>query len=276
MKKWLLSIYLLLTCISQSQAKEYGYVLPGLPSGFFSNFCCVLGFLNAYENKGGMVVDFKNQGLFYEADLGPNWWTYYFEPINVRGKKKCTYKKLMPFEIMSLGIYTYTKMSRERGHDLIAKYIKVKAEIQDKVECFAAQNFQEDYLIGVHYRGTDKSVEAPRVTYEDLFSAIRKALPPLLPYKIFVATDETALIDAITREFAEKVIYAEALRSSSNEAVHFAKGGSPYQKGEEVLIDCLLLSRCNLLIRTASNVSTCAGFFNPQLPIVNLNRLYFE
>jgi hypothetical protein len=51
-------------------------------------------------------------------------------------------------------------------------------------------------------------------------------------------------------------------------------GASNYKKGEGALIDCLLLSRCNTLIRTTSFLSAWASIFNPKLPIVLVNRPY--
>jgi hypothetical protein len=51
-------------------------------------------------------------------------------------------------------------------------------------------------------------------------------------------------------------------------------GEGNYRKGEEALINCLLLSRCSALIRTTSFLSAWASIFNPALPIVLLNAPY--
>jgi hypothetical protein len=37
-------------------------------------------------------------------------------------------------------------------------------------------------------------------------------------------------------------------------------------------VNALLLSRCTALIRTASRLSAWSSVFNPQLPVVMLNR----
>jgi hypothetical protein len=49
-------------------------------------------------------------------------------------------------------------------------------------------------------------------------------------------------------------------------------GEGNYRKGEEALINCLLLSRCCALIRTTSFLSAWASIFNPALPIVFAER----
>jgi hypothetical protein len=51
-------------------------------------------------------------------------------------------------------------------------------------------------------------------------------------------------------------------------------GEGNYRKGQEALINCLLLSRCSTLIRTTSFLSAWASIFNPGLPIVLLNEPY--
>ena len=49
---------------------------------------------------------------------------------------------------------------------------------------------------------------------------------------------------------------------------------TPFQKGEDAVLDCLLLSRCQVLIRTASNLSQCSALINPDVPEIALNRGY--
>ena len=46
------------------------------------------------------------------------------------------------------------------------------------------------------------------------------------------------------------------------------------EHGEEVLIECLLLSKTNHLICTDSNVSAAALYMNPNMTTTYLNRKY--
>ena len=41
---------------------------------------------------------------------------------------------------------------------------------------------------------------------------------------------------------------------------------------ENALIDCILLSKTDLLIRTSSNFSLASTFFNPKLPVIELSK----
>jgi len=66
--------------------------------------------------------------------------------------------------------------------------------------------------------------------------------------------------------------YQDAIRSVNGKALHVDPAHSPYRVGREALIDCVLLSRTDMLIRTSSNLSLCSTFFNSDLPVQELNR----
>ena len=65
-------------------------------SGFFSEFCAVVGALAHYEAHtaiyAGLQVDFADEGLYYEAAAGPNWWEFYFEPAHTQANVACPVK----------------------------------------------------------------------------------------------------------------------------------------------------------------------------------------
>ena len=45
----------------------------------------ILSLLSAYERKSidKLKIDFEDKGVFYEESRGPNWWNYYFEPLDL-------------------------------------------------------------------------------------------------------------------------------------------------------------------------------------------------
>jgi hypothetical protein len=83
---------------------------------------------------------------------------------------------------------------------------------------------------------------------EEVFLEIEKAARRRTKYKLFVATDEQAFLDAISTRYKGKVIYLDAIRSTNGKAVHASRKNA-YRKGEEALLDCVLLSKTNLLIQ---------------------------
>lgn len=248
--------------------------------GMFATANQVLGQLYMIETGQlphvlGLTVDFGIHGLYYDANSGPNWWTYYFEPINVgeRGIGKLVY----PNQGQYLEGWRQRRLiPREKAAQIIKKYIRIKPHVQEKIDAFVYQHFLDCYTIGIHYRGTDKAKEAPRIAFETVFEEIEKYIPQEKQYVIFVATDEVDFVEQAKERFPNRVVALDALRSySGGLGVHFANKNN-YTIGEEALIDACLLSKCDLLIRTSSNLSLWSTYFNPDLPVVLLNQRYMR
>lgn len=244
--------------------------------GMFSVFCSIAGFLDMYD-KGqfaGLEVNFEEKGLYYDPSHGPNWWDYYCEPIRLGSRKRAEVRKFSEMEIGEKAAHTEFTLPKERVHELIQKYIKVKAHIQAKVDSFVEKHFKGRFVIGIHYRGTDKYTEAPRAAYHKVDNFIRECLKEGKGKKpaIFVATDEQQFLDHIIDMFPDRVFYMDAERSSNGAPVHLFSTISPYLKGEQALVDMLLLSRTTVLIRTSSNLSLWSTYFSPNLKVLEVNH----
>jgi hypothetical protein len=253
---------------------------PGEKSGLFSVFTTVLGFLEFYDQKkcAGIKIDFSDKSIYYDPSRGSNWWGYYFETEEFEIVPDAVVRDVPRKLKRAFTRKGYAGITRHEAFSLIQKYIKIKPQIEAKINFFAREYFGNSNVIGVHYRGTDKRSEAPRVPYKKVYETIQTVINSLSSddYKIFVATDEKAFLDDILVRFPGRVIYTNSLRSSDGAPVHKETYKNCYKMGEDAVLDCLLLSKCGILIRTASNLSTCAGYFNPGLPIIDLNFLYVE
>lgn len=242
--------------------------------GFFASFQSLIGGLNFYEKQqyAGCRVEFT-WGLYLNPKLGPNWWEYYFEPINIGSEENAF---LIRFDSTQKYYWAYdaiSTISRERASELIQRYIHVKPVIQKKIDSFVQENFGNYFIIGVHYRGTDKSSEAPRVSYSSVYKAILRVITTVSSerdYKLFIASDEQDFINYMKRNFGERICCLDAIRSSDGYPIHFNQT-DPYRQGEESIMDCILLSKTNFLVRTQSNVSASAANFNPDLEVISLN-----
>ncbi len=166
----------------------------------------------------------------------------------------------------------FKQMTREQGHALCAKYVQLKPALEQKVREYTEKNFKDFFVVGVHFRGTDKRREAKRMPFAQVFREIHAAIAKLSSdrYKIFVATDEQQFLDEIQAEFKDRILYIDAKRSTDGKAVHFAEKDQ-YKIGEQALMDCLLLAHTSFLVRTVSNLSFCTLYFNPTLPFVTVN-----
>jgi hypothetical protein len=252
-------------------------------SGMFSLFFDVL--YASWEWDNGLLdsftVDFHKQGLYFEEKYGDNWWEYYCEPIRlgsptgeVRLVEYGSYKHRAPWaEWIGSGI------PRKNAYDLVEKYIHPKQHIIEKVDSFYNEHLLGKHVIAIHYRGTDKISEAPRADYKNISDQVEQSIRKLEKYKnikIFIATDEQDFIDYATSLWGDRICYRDAIRSTDKRPVHTNKANSPYQLGEDAMIDMLLLSRSDLLIRTSSNLSLWSTFFNPYMGLIEITKRYWQ
>ena len=244
-------------------------------SGLFSEVASVLGFLDHFEHwrraYDGVTIDFS-RGLYFDPAVGPDWWRYYFEPVAIGNSSTPITPVDQAFHDLCAN-RVERHMSRERGAALIARYIAPAAKVREIADGFARRHWAGSGAIGVHYRGTDKSVDAPRVDYHEVEQRVRQRLREAGPSsKVFVATDEQDFIEFMRERFQGTVTYQEMFRSKDGRAIDVVNPDGNYLKGLHAVVDCLLLSRTTFLVRTASNLSLIATFMNVDLPVVMLNR----
>jgi hypothetical protein len=163
-------------------------------------------------------------------------------------------------------------------HGLVDRFIRIKPAILDKVDAFYDDRFRGRRVIGIHIRGGEHNIEiegwhrmarAPESLYAreiDLY------LRSKADADIFVATDNTKTLEFFRQRYGDRIICYDSQRSSSGRAPHCETTG--YEIGEEVLIDGLLLSRCDYLVHGISSVPNGALAFNPDLPRVDVYEKY--
>ncbi len=265
---------------SMTLPEAYKLTHPLYNPGLFSVFNTVLGVLDYYETSPtceGLEVDFGDQGLFYDSAHGANWWEYYFEPVRLKKKDGVEFAEKFPtYKKINFSITAQFMMSRERGNELIQKYVHLKPHVQKKLDSFVEQHFKNNTIIGVHYRGTDKKSEAPTLSYEEVATTIKREMESGQYTKIFIATDDENFVTFMREKFPEKIICLDAIRSCNGTPVHYPSSQDMYKKGEDAVIDCLLLVRCSKLYKMASNLSDTSVKFNPNMPVINLNISYSE
>ena len=159
--------------------------------------------------------------------------------------------------------HLYDKKFRKWVYDnLIAPFIKIKLPIKNKISDFYAKNIKNKKTIGIHLRGNHLGKEVLPIDLSFIFAEANKYAGKNIQF--FITTDQEPLLEKAKKELKGKVIYYPCER--------FEKTTSPYpgvkhspQLGENVLIETVLLSYCDHLIHTLSNVSTAVLYFNPAL-----------
>lgn len=252
--------------------------------GFFAqlNWCLyIYAHCERFKLKPSVFLD----SPFYTRSQGENWIEYYFDELQLTDADralihsgKVRYSYVSSIEQMGLPGDYGKKMTLEHANFLLRKYLRVKRDIQDHVAAFADENFAGRTVLGVHCRGTDKKSEAEPVSYEYVARAVRNYLDANEQVDtLFVASDEEAFIEWMSAEFrhVNVTFHDDVERSRTGDAIHtHVRRGDNYIKGKEALVNSLLLSRCDALIRTASFLSAWSSVFNPSLPVIMLNRPY--
>jgi hypothetical protein len=253
-------------------------IIPSNGNGFFSN---IRGTISAmYECDVKNITPYVDWGssIYKDPKRGNNVWEYYFEQIgdsNTKEKVKVPQNREWKRE----------SYARERMNSMIKKYVKIKQPILDKIDDFWTSNVNEDdNVLGVHLRMTDKfnctshgePATGKPVNVDVYIDHIKKYMEKEGDnVKIFLATDSIDSIDKMVSTFGDKLFYREdVIRSTGSKSVHHDLKGNNYKKGIDVLIDSLLLSKCNFLFKGISNVALGALFFNENLEQFNLNQYH--
>jgi hypothetical protein len=120
--------------------------------------------------------------------------------------------------------------------------------------------------LGLHYRGTDKSLEADQtnpVSHNDMLTLTNDYLRthPEID-TLFIATDESSLVEKMEESFLDKLVL-----NTGEVTLFWDNSNEPAnpKKGDHAMLDCLLLSRCHSLIKCQSALSGFSKVLNPRL-----------
>lgn len=255
------------------------YVIGCWPAGIGAVFHQMLTSIYYCDKTNQIPVIFWEKDSLYYTPKGfnneKNVWNYYFEPISSLSYKKGDKIHRLP----PIGIdfhFDYHKLSEEyrmKAYEIIKKYIRPNFVVQSKIDHFYDKHLANKKTIGIHLRGTDKiKEEKPVLPSKMVEEALKYANSDT---QFFIATDEKKILDElIVLLSGRNVVYYDCARSKNGAPLHIdCKDKSRYpiaQNGEDVVVEMMLLSKCNILLHTLSNVSAIPLYFNPYLEHVTL------
>ena len=253
--------------------------------GFFSNFLAVLNNLHWCEKTNQIpIVYWPKEGIYYDPRgcngiISDNIWDYYFYPVSDMAYSWPDKINFAPFPPDNFCVATHPNTSvpypdkflRNYMHGLIARYIKIKEPTQNKIENFYKNNIKGKRTVSIHIRGTDKFTEVRPIPLDQIFAVANK----YVPCQFFIATDDELILNEAKKKLKGNVIHYNSCRVNRVAGVHNSPpcpGKTRAYLGEEALIDCILLGRCDLLIHTWSNLSIASLLFNPELEHIHLGK----
>jgi hypothetical protein len=161
---------------------------------------------------------------------------------------------------------------RRQINNTINKYLKPSSYIQGIVDNFVKKNFKP-LMLGVHFRGTD-------FEYNDIdsFTSMISMLLEQNNYsKLYIASDNQEAIKLLSDIFPNSCFYNTTYRAelinSTLPAFYIFSGEDMIKQGQSVLIESILLSKCDGIICVNSAVAKFSTCLNPEMPIHLVTRL---
>lgn len=163
----------------------------------------------------------------------------------------------------------------ERANRLFLSHFAPNAELTAHVDIICAAKSIGRHTIGVHFRGTDKALEAPRVKWD----LVKRALDARLSdfSNVLLASDEPEFLEHMYAVYGRDKLVdldcAHIFRGST--PAHLSDVDGP-EKAREAFVTMLALARCGLLIRGASHLSAWSKILNPSLEVIMLERPFSD
>lgn len=237
---------------------------PAQGGDIFYTLFTILSALDQYDRNqiSSLEIDFSQGGFNYSPELGDNWWTYYFKD-NVWGTSQVNIKRIPDYQKYIMYLQARFDMPTERLHALYKKYITIHDAITNAANYTSQYYFKDHPVIGIYYHAGSNAPE------EMLFKTIKQQCKQHKTARIFLVTSDYQISMHLKAKYGSRLICSPyTLYKSPDESLaSFSKG---------LLINCLLLAKCNVLIKTSNALSACVSVCNPQMPIITLDQEWLE
>ena len=166
--------------------------------------------------------------------------------------------------------FKFNEHSYEIANNIFNKFFKFNNFINNQIN---KVNLSSKSL-GIHYRGTDKNFDNDQsnsISCDEFLLIIDDYLKKNDVSNIFCCSDEEIFISKITKKYPEKIIEYKQLRSNNSNNFGFFRNGQYSSESiknnltNNSIIDMLLLSKCNFIIKTSSAMSSFSKIINPSI-----------
>lgn len=187
-----------------------------------------------------------------------NMWDNYFEPMSDlqydKIEEKAEKKELSI--IASHGWFVYFhRQDTEVIRNIIKKYIILKPFITTIIDVFYNKHLNLSSVLGVHYRGGDKKWECKLFPVDVYISDAKQLMKKYGFTKIFLCTDTVKAAVDFKKEFGDNVVFTDSYKMDATfkdvitESPFTTTTVTPFKQGLDVLVDTMLLSKCDGLLR---------------------------
>ena len=249
------------------------YVIKRTPgTGFFSNLTFILNHLLISEKHGYIpIIDMENYKTIYNEKIRvrntSNAWQYYFEKLNnFELTEVYKSKNVIITNNKFYRNFYYNFLENEKLKQFFTKKIKVKKSLI-KIYEKSYSNVENKKTRGIHFRGTSYKRTPGHPfppTKDQILICVKKIIEKEKVEKIFLATEELDYLEFFKKKFPDNLVYlGSSYRSNKNDAFKiYPRNLHRYKLGREILLETMVLSRCNTFLYSNSNVSKAVIGFN--------------
>jgi hypothetical protein len=256
--------------------------------GFFGHLSdCVL-ISKACEEKGVEPYFFIDTPITFQEGMSRNALSYYFTQPNLsEDEASLGFTSVLAGNCVEVrsryDINQYwsgdpikeistTLTSVAAGRGLFQRNLAVRPEVARLADDFYTGRFGNRKILGIHYRGTDKKYdEANPVGYKEFIRVVEAEFTKGYA-GIFLASDELSFAKFLISSSLGKYVFFRVYPHTDQPA--FRDKTNNFQKFQDGIVDWMLLSRCDLLIKTPSLLSAWCQVLNPSLPIMLVGEPY--
>jgi hypothetical protein len=251
----------------------------GSGRGLFSLVSSTLCHLHLAERYGlTPVVDFRytkteyDDRQFMETDRfkRQNPWDFFFEPVSSFSCESSFENRTVLASSVGFPDGYPRKMlvsHVQELRDIAVKYIRVAPDLAEELEKTKREILSGYRVLGVHFRGQEQKTmpfHPLSPTLAQMFSAIDIAISDHGFNRIFVASEDLDYVDAVLSRYPEKAITLPHFRTRApiNAYRILPREKHKYLLGKEILFDTFILSACDGLVSSTSNVTEFARAYN--------------
>lgn len=139
----------------------------------------------------------------------------------------------------------------------------------DEVDAFCSSGMEDCPTIGLHLRSTrhlGAVMDPQQFVQEVVADGVEQlvAKHDLDHYRVFIATHVRDYVQHCRCQFGDRLLVREIKRDPDAANDWHQLDATRGESARDVLIDCLILSRCNFVVGVPSNVLLASLIFNPE------------
>jgi hypothetical protein len=268
-------------------------VIPRYPEeGLLANLLHVLEVVHRVRPRANIHVDWVLKGTevgFRYGDRGDDVWARLFQtlgPLPPATAHQAASRLDFAFWGTGKDHLTGRRLQKHRDvyHSTVSRWLEItNKRVLEEVHQIFAQFLDGSYCIGIHrrvgnVRVADLQSDGKAPSLDLLIKAVEAILSILTSkdirdHAIFLATDDMEAVAVLKQAFGSSLIVRDNVQRTTSDAqeVHFRDWGRlSITDAEDVLVDAMLLSKCDVLVHASSSVSTVASIMNPALTLVRV------